>query len=64
MFEIEQQILKVLSSDKNILQDEEAINILTASKEKSTEIKEKQEIATITEKNIDAARQEYKPVSQ
>jgi dynein heavy chain len=36
LFEIEQQILKVLSSDKNILQDEEAINILTASKEKST----------------------------
>lgn len=64
LFEIEQQILKVLSSDKNILQDEEAINILTASKEKSTEIKEKQEIATITEKNIDSARQEYKPVSQ
>ncbi len=54
----------MLSSDKNILQDEEAINILTASKEKSTEIKEKQEIATITEKNIDSARQEYKPVSQ
>ena len=64
LFEIEQQILKVLSSDKNILEDEEAINILTASKEKSTEIKEKQEIASITEKNIDAAREEYKPVSQ
>ena len=47
----------MLSSDKNILMDEEAIIILTASKEKATEIKEKQDIATITEKNIDAARQ-------
>jgi hypothetical protein len=28
--------------------DEEAINILTASKEKATEIKEKKEIANIT----------------
>lgn len=32
LFEIEQKILEVLSSDKNILMDEEAINILTASK--------------------------------
>ena len=64
LFDIEQKILQVLSSDKNILQDEEAIEILTASKLKSNEIKEKQEIAEITEKNIDSARQEYKPVSQ
>lgn len=35
LFEIEQKILQVLSSDKNILQDEEAIEILTASKLKS-----------------------------
>ena len=32
LFEIEEKILEVLSSDKNILQDEEAINVLTASK--------------------------------
>lgn len=35
LFEIEEKILEVLSSEKNILLDEEAINILTASKEKS-----------------------------
>ena len=39
--EIEEKILEVLSSNKNILTDETAINILTASKEKSNEISEK-----------------------
>ncbi len=64
LFEIEEKILKVLSSDKNILKDEEAIEVLTASKVKANEIKEKQEIAEVTEKNIDEARQEYQPVSR
>ena len=41
LFEIEEKILTVLSSDKNILTDETAIKILTASKEKSIEIGEK-----------------------
>ncbi len=50
--EIEERILQVLSSNKNILTDEEAIEVLTASKVKSNEIKEKQQIAEITEKNI------------
>ena len=62
--DIEDKILALLSSDKNILLDEEAINILTASKVKSNEIKEKQTIAEQTEKNIDEARQQYKSVSQ
>lgn len=44
--------------------DEEAIKVLTASKEKSNEINEKQANAEITEKSIDAARQEYQEVSQ
>ena len=64
LFEIEEQILKVLSGKKNILTDEEAIRVLTASKEKSNEINEKQAIAEITEQNIDAARQEYREVAQ
>ncbi|EAR85626.2 dynein heavy chain (macronuclear) [Tetrahymena thermophila SB210] len=64
LFEIEEKILQVLSSDKNILTDEEAIKVLTASKEKSNEINEKQANAEITEKSIDAARQEYQEVSQ
>lgn len=39
--EIEQKILEVLSGNKNILTDETAIEILTASKVKSNEISEK-----------------------
>ncbi len=39
--EIEQKILEVLSGNKNILTDETAIEVLTASKVKSNEIKEK-----------------------
>ena len=62
--DIEDKILAVLSSDKNILLDEEAINILTASKLKSNEIKEKQTVAEQTEKNIDEARHQYQSVSQ
>lgn len=62
--EIEQKILEVLSGNKNILTDETAIEILTASKVKSNEISEKQVIAEQTEKNIDAARQEYVSVAQ
>lgn len=41
LFEIEEKILQVLSGKKNILTDEEAIRVLTASKEKSIEINEK-----------------------
>ena len=41
LFEIEEKILTVLSSDKNILTDEEAIKVLTASKSKSIEINDK-----------------------
>ncbi|CAD8159976.1 unnamed protein product [Paramecium pentaurelia] len=62
--EIEQKILEVLSGNKNILTDETAIEILTASKLKSNEISEKQIIAEQTEKNIDTARQEYVSVAQ
>ena len=44
--------------------DETAIKILTASKEKSIEIGEKQSIAEKTEKKIDEARSAYREVSQ
>ena len=61
--EIEEKILEVLSGEKNILEDETAINILTASKNTSNEISEKQKIAEVTEKEIDEARKGYAPVS-
>ncbi|KAH0631920.1 hypothetical protein JD844_019823 [Phrynosoma platyrhinos] len=62
--EIEDKILEVLSkSEGNILEDETAIKVLSSSKELSEEISEKQEIATITEMEIDATRMGYKPVA-
>ena len=64
LFEIEEQILRVLSESTNILGDDAAIEILTASKFKSSEIKEKQKNAEVTEKQIDEARAGYSPVSR
>lgn len=64
LFEIEERILKVLSGKKELLTDEEAIQVLTASKNKSNEISEKQAIAEITEVQIDTARKEYQEVSK
>lgn len=61
--EIEKKILDVLSSDGDILSDEKAINILSASKTTSNDIKQKQEIAEKTEESIDATRQSYQSVS-
>lgn len=61
--EIEDTILKVLSAEGNILEDATAIDVLSASKTLSNEISEKQEIAAVTEKEIDGARQEYKGIA-
>lgn len=63
--EIEDKILEVLSSSEgNILEDETAIKILSSSKVLSEEIQEKQKIATLTELEIDDARNLYIPVSK
>jgi len=63
--EIEDKILEVLSSGEggSILEDATAINILSASKQLSTEISEKQKVADETEAKIDEARNGYKPVA-
>ncbi|XP_058892872.1 dynein axonemal heavy chain 3 [Kogia breviceps] len=62
--EIEDRILEVLSlSEGNILEDETAIKILSSSKLLSKEISEKQEIASMTEMQIDETRMGYKPVA-
>ena len=47
-----------------MLEDAEAINVLTASKTKSNEINEKQKKAKKTEEEIDTARKNYVGVSQ
>jgi dynein heavy chain, axonemal len=62
--EIEDQILKVLSSSEgNILDDEGAVNILQSSKVLADNISEKQKVADETERQIDAARASYAPVA-
>merc|ERR1719163_1761877 len=62
--ETENKILHVLqTSSGNILEDESAIQILSASKVISNDIAAKQEIAEETEKQIDEARSGYIPVA-
>lgn len=63
--EIEDKILKVLSSSEgNILEDETAVKVLSSSKVLSEEISEKQKIATETEQEIDSTRMGYRPVAE
>jgi dynein heavy chain len=54
----------VLSNSQNILDDENAIDILTEAKNKSNLISEKQSVADQTEKTIDCIRMEYQDVSR
>lgn len=56
--------MEILSvAEGNVLEDEEAVEILTSSKNLSNEIQVKQAAAEVTEKSIDAARLEYTPIS-
>uniref|UniRef100_A0A1I8MKN2 AAA+ ATPase domain-containing protein n=1 Tax=Musca domestica TaxID=7370 RepID=A0A1I8MKN2_MUSDO len=65
LYTIESKILEVLStSEGNVLEDENAINILSSSKILSEQIQEKQVIAVATEAEIDEARQRYIPVAK
>lgn len=65
LYSAETKILQVLSSsEQNILEDENAINILTSSKALSEDIQAKQLIAISTEVEIDTARQAYIPVAK
>lgn len=62
--EIEDKILEVLSLSRgNILEDETAIKALSSSKQLSEDISEKQDIASMTERQIDQTRMGYKPVA-
>ncbi|XP_043498185.1 dynein axonemal heavy chain 7-like isoform X3 [Polistes fuscatus] len=62
--ETEDKILEVLSvAEGNILEDEEAIDVLTSSKHLSDDIYVKQEATEVTEKSIDAARLQYTPIA-
>ena len=61
--DIEDQILEILSSEGNILEDEKAITTLGKSKVTSDEIKQKQAVAEKTEKEIDEVRSGYRSVA-
>ena len=62
--ELEDKILEVLSSSQgNILEDESAIKVLSASKELSNDINKKQKLADETAKKIDLTRKGYIPVA-
>ncbi|XP_053995911.1 dynein axonemal heavy chain 7-like isoform X3 [Hylaeus anthracinus] len=62
--ETEDKILEILSiSEGNILEDEEAIQMLTSSKNLSDDIQTKQTAAEQTEASIDAARLQYTPIA-
>jgi len=61
--ETETQILTVLQTSKDILGDASAIEILSAASALSAEIEKKQEIAKVTEVEIDEAREGYKPIA-
>ncbi|KAI8907759.1 dynein heavy chain and region D6 of dynein motor-domain-containing protein [Powellomyces hirtus] len=62
--DIEERILKLLfNSEGNILDDEELINTLNQSKVTSAAIKERVAQAELTEKEINTAREKYRPVA-
>lgn len=61
--ETETQILTVLQNSKDILGDASAIEILGNASVLSAEIEKKQEIAKVTEEEIDEARIGYKPIA-
>lgn len=64
MQETESQILEILSvAEGNVLEDEEAIEVLTSSKNLSDDIQVKQAAAEQTEISIDAARLQYTPIA-
>lgn len=62
--ETEDKILEVLAVSKdNVLEDEEAIDVLTSSKNLSDDIQVKQAATEVTEKSIDVTRLQYKPIA-
>jgi len=62
--EIEDEILHLLStSEGDVLEDDTLVDKVTASKQVSLDIAEKQQVARETEKDIDVARESYRPVA-
>ncbi|KAL3312842.1 Dynein heavy chain 2, axonemal [Cichlidogyrus casuarinus] len=63
--ELEDVILRLLNESKgSLLDDEELVNTLQTSKTTSFEVTEQLQIAETTEKEIDTAREGYRPCAQ
>merc|ERR1711871_1052574 len=64
LYDIESDILRLLAhSEGNILDDTDLINTLAQAKVTSNEVTEKMKEAEVTEKEIDSASAEYRPVA-
>lgn len=63
MFDMEEKILESLSYDGNILEEESIVQTISTSKQQTNEINEKQAVADVTEKQVDAARLAYTPIA-
>lgn len=62
--ELEDEILQVLSASKgDILDDENAVQVLHKSKQVADDISRKQKVAHRTEQEINVSRQAYKPLA-
>jgi len=62
--DIEDDILRLLAtSEGDVLEDDTLVDKVTVSKAVSDDINEKKKEAEVTEKNIDAARESYRPVA-
>ncbi|CAJ1352426.1 unnamed protein product, partial [Effrenium voratum] len=62
--DIEDDILRLLAtSEGDVLEDDTLVDKVTDSKAVSDDINEKKKVAEVTEKNIDVARESYRPVA-
>ena len=62
--EIEDDILRLLAtSEGDVLEDDTLVDKVTSSKDVADDINEKKKVAVVTEKEIDAARESYRPVA-
>lgn len=65
MKDLEENLLNKLSTIQgSLLDDVELINVLNTSKTTSIDVKEKLEIAKVTEVKINIAREEYRPIAE
>ena len=63
--DLENEILQILALPKQkLLEDDDAINVLTKSKRKSNDIQEKQKVSEVTEIEINEARKMYVDIGQ